>query len=517
MDTKKYYELSLDELQDKILGGWCGKAYGCMMGEPMEFKAQGEIYEGSLDIDPKAPTTWLHNEDDMYVNMALLEIMRKKGLEASITDYAEVFRESEFMLWHANGQARQNLKEGIAPGLSGHPFYNPHADDIDFQIECDFIGLVSPGLPSSSTRIANQVGHLMNYGEGYYAGVFLSSLYSAAFIETDRIRMIEMAMKTIPADCDYAAMLGDLLSYHREEPKDWRQTWQKIEDKWNFDLCPWAKTDKGRFNIQGHFNGLYIMMGVLYGSGDYIKSISICTRCGQDTDSNVGNCGGIMGTICGFENLPKTVKSELGPYMDRDYNHTSLSNKSASALCYNLALSNVEQAGGRIEGGKVYIPEQPFCFDGEREISFLNMQFVDAYKPDDDAIFWHGDWHVDEEGWGKETLTSSNPGDYAEVNFSGTCIYMQGNLKSNYGIIDIYIDGELVQQRDCYIEPRWDNSMQSTAVWLTGLADETHTLKVVISDKKNPKSSGTAAGLGRVVSYKGEVAPLPDKSLERAR
>ena len=181
----------------------------------------------------------------------------------------------------------------------------------------------------------------MNYGEGYYAGVFLSSLYTAAFIETDRIRMIEMAIKTIPTDCDYAAMLGDLLSYHREEPKDWRQTWQKIEDKWNFDLCPWAKTDKGRFNIQGHFNGLYIMMGVLYGGGDYIKSISICTRCGQDTDSNVGNCGGIMGTICGFENLPEMVKCELGPYMDRDYNHTSLSNNSASALCYDLALSNV--------------------------------------------------------------------------------------------------------------------------------------------------------------------------------
>ena len=59
--------------------------------------------------------------------------------------------------------------------------------------------------------------------------------------------------------------------------------------------------------------------------------------------------------------------------------------------------------------------------------------------------------------------------------------------------------------------------MQSTAVWLTGLADETHTLKVVISDKKNPKSSGTAAGLGRVVSYKGEVAPLLDKSLEHVR
>lgn len=60
---------------------------------------------------------------------------------------------------------------------------------------------------------------------------------------------------------------------------------------------------------------------------------------------------------------------------------------------------------------------------------------------------------------------------------------MQGNLKSDYGIIDIYIDGELVQRRDCYIEPRWKNQLQSTAVWLIGLADDAHTLKVVISEE----------------------------------
>lgn len=123
MSKNRHHVLSHDELQNKILGGWCGKAFGCMMGEPMEFKAQGEIYEGSLDIDPKAPTIGLHNEDDMYVNMALLEVMREKGLDATGDDYASVFRESDFMLWHANGQARQNLREGVSPGLSGHPIW----------------------------------------------------------------------------------------------------------------------------------------------------------------------------------------------------------------------------------------------------------------------------------------------------------------------------------------------------------------------------------------------------------
>ncbi|MDE0784677.1 MAG: ADP-ribosylglycohydrolase family protein, partial [Planktomarina sp.] len=283
-------KLSKKELRNKVLGAWVGKSYGAMMGEPMEFHAQGEIYEGSLDIQPEAPTTWLYNEDDLYTNMAFLEIMRDKGLNASQSDFADVFRNSDFMLWHANGQARQNLLEGILPGLSGHPFYNPHADDIDFQIECDFIGIVSPGLSEAALEIADKVGHLMNYGDGYYAGAFLTALYSYAYIETDRVKMIQMALKAIPVESNYAKIIKDILAWYAEEPKNWRATWQKVEDKWNYDLCPWAKSDPlplqsdiitDSFNIQGHFNGAYILLGLLYGEGDYLKAISICTRCGQ--------------------------------------------------------------------------------------------------------------------------------------------------------------------------------------------------------------------------------------------
>ena len=44
------YRITKPDLRDKILGGWTGKSYGAMMGEPMEFHAQGKIYKGSLEI-----------------------------------------------------------------------------------------------------------------------------------------------------------------------------------------------------------------------------------------------------------------------------------------------------------------------------------------------------------------------------------------------------------------------------------------------------------------------------------
>ena len=75
------------------------------MGKPMEFAAQGEIYDGSLDRHPDTPKIWLHNEDDLYTNMAFLEVMQD--------NFADIFRNSKFMLWHANGQAKQNLLAGV--------------------------------------------------------------------------------------------------------------------------------------------------------------------------------------------------------------------------------------------------------------------------------------------------------------------------------------------------------------------------------------------------------------------
>ena len=137
-------------LEDRILGAWVGKSYGAAMGEPLEFAFNGRIFLGAVDVQEHALREWLVNEDDLYMNMANLAVVADKGLGASSDDFAIPYREGKFLVWHANGQARQNVLAGIPAELSGHPAYNPHADDIDFQIECDYIGMISPGLPEAA-------------------------------------------------------------------------------------------------------------------------------------------------------------------------------------------------------------------------------------------------------------------------------------------------------------------------------------------------------------------------------
>ncbi len=128
--------LSRDALLDKIKGGWAGQMIGVSFGAPTEFRARGKILEGELQWTPERVSNAI-GQDDLYVEMTFAKVMDDLGLEATCEQYGEAFKVSKYGLWHANAGARRALGQGIKAPWSGHPKYNFHANDIDFQIEAD--------------------------------------------------------------------------------------------------------------------------------------------------------------------------------------------------------------------------------------------------------------------------------------------------------------------------------------------------------------------------------------------
>ena len=495
-------------LEDRILGAWVGKSYGAAMGEPLEFAFNGRIFLGAVDVQEHALREWLVNEDDLYMNMAMLAVVADKGLGASSEDFAAPYREGKFLVWHANGQARQNVLAGIPAELAGHPAYNPHADDIDFQIECDYIGMISPGMPQAAQDLCRRQGRVVNYGDGIYGGMFFTAMYAAAWFETDPRRVVELGRRAIPADSRYGLVIDDLLACHRDHPDDWMAAWRAIEGKWNHDLCPWGPTEPGgKFNIQASFNGAYVALGVLYSGGDYYRAIEITTRAGQDTDSNTANTGGIMGTLTGYEGLPERVRRQMWPYLNRIYHHTRYSIVTATEECVRLAAANVVANCGQDRGSDLLVRRQPFRHDAPVEVSFPGLQPVDAFAATDARLVWRGRWS--RHGEGEPLMRSDTPGDALEVTFRGNVIFVQGDIHCTCGVLEAWIDGEPVQERDMYHPKQWVNACQSTAVWITGLADGEHRLQVRVTGRSNPAAEGVGITLGRVVSYTGQVAELP--------
>ena len=101
------------------------------------------------------------------------------------------------------------------PPASGHWLNNPHADDIDYQIEADFAGLMTPGMPNTASEISDKIGHIMNYGDGWYGGVYIGAMYSLAFISDDINIVVQEALKTIPENSRFHQCMNDVIQWHR--------------------------------------------------------------------------------------------------------------------------------------------------------------------------------------------------------------------------------------------------------------------------------------------------------------
>lgn len=346
--AKQMLRLPMDEYRDKMAAGWIGQMVGVGWGAPTEFKWNGKIIPAE-SVPPWNPEMVNQfNQDDIYVEMTFLRSLEQHGVDVSIRQAGIDFANSGYRLWHANLVGRKNLRSGIAPPDSGHPRFNDHADDIDYQIEADFAGLIAPGMPNVGIQFGETFGRLMNYGDGLYGGQFVSGMYAAAFFEDDPVELVKAGLACIPVESQYAEAIRDTLAWFAENPDDWQATWARIEEKYqrNKAYRRFSCSD-GDFNIDAKINGAYIVMGMLYGKGDLDQTVIISMRCGQDSDCNPSNAAGVIFTTMGLKDLPQRFTSQLDP--KAVFSHTAYNFPELLAVCETLTRQTVRQQGGRIE------------------------------------------------------------------------------------------------------------------------------------------------------------------------
>jgi len=350
-------------LLDKIKGGWAGQTIGCTYGGPTEFK-----YKGAL-INDKTPIIWyddyckdIFNQDpglydDVYMDLTFLEVMKKEGINAPANSYATAFANADYKLWHANQAARYNILHGIMPPESGNWKNNPHADDIDFQIESDFIGMICPGMINTASAFSDKIGHIMNYGDGWYGGVFTAAMYTNAFISSDILDIIQSSLSVLPTESKYYKCISDVIKYWKMYPSDWRKCWLEIERSHSFDVgCPEGVFNA--FDIDATINGAYCVMGLLYGNGDFHKTMDIATRCGQDSDCNPATAAGILGVIQGYDKIPEYWKPGIEKCADIKFPYTDITLNSVYGINLKLIEDVIKANGGEVKSDRYTINVQ---------------------------------------------------------------------------------------------------------------------------------------------------------------
>lgn len=467
--NSKTITLSKEVLLDKIKGGWAGQTIGCAYGGPTEFCYRGTMIPDNIVIDyPKGHLKYFFDKvptlyDDLYMDLTFVDVFNSKGLDATAEELAKAYAYADYNLWHANMMGRYNIKRGIMPPESGHWLNNPHADCIDYQIESDFAGLMTPGMPNEASNISDKVGHIMNYGDGWYGGVFIGAMYSLAFVENDIMTIVKKALSIIPEEAKFYQCINDVIKWYEADATDWKKCWQLYNDKWAKDIgCPELVLEGG--NIDATMNSAYVVIGLLYGNGDFGKTIDISCRCGQDSDCNPSSAGGILATMFGYSNIPEKWMPNLREVENINFAYTTMSLNKTYEIVNKLAISEILRNGGSEDETSVTINVQ------EPEKVRLEQSFPNMYP------------HL---------LTSG--GEYLGTNdapqntfvFKGNGIAFHGGITCSDATYEAKLQVTLDGKVDCIMTLCSDYRKKTDVIyWKYALEEGTHTVSFKLLNPK---------------------------------
>ena len=339
--------ISVEDYRDKMAGAWVGQSVGVAYGWPTEFRFRGMLVP--RDKMPKWKPDAINEtfaQDDLYVEMTFLDTLDRRGIDVSSRLAGIDFANSTYRLWCANMKGRNNLRHGIAPPWSGHPKFHSSPYDIDYQIEADFSGIISPGCPNRAVAIGNTFGSIMNFGDGVYAGQFVGAMYSEAFFSQDRLAIVDAALKHIPSESRYAEMVRDVVAWYKAGTNDWERTWEKSVAKYfPAETNIFGRTTSTAVDVR--INGAFVLIGYLYGEGDIYRTMYISTRCGCDSDCNPSTACGVLFTSMGLKAVPDEYKCALS--MTNKWENTDYTYQKLLDTTERVAKANVVAAGGRIE------------------------------------------------------------------------------------------------------------------------------------------------------------------------
>jgi hypothetical protein len=151
------------------------------------------------------------------------------------------------------------------------------------------------------------------------------------------------AVQAIPAECQYAEMVRDMVAWHRQQPDDWQKTWRLAVDKYQKDPA-YQKASNGAIDCK--INGACVLLGLLYGNRDPERTIEIACRGGYDSDCNPSSAAGVLFTTIGLAKLPERFTKELN--REQKFAFTAYNFPELVDVCEKLARQFVARAGGQL-------------------------------------------------------------------------------------------------------------------------------------------------------------------------
>ena len=283
--------------RDKVYGCWTGKAAGGTLGAPYEWST---AMNSVSFYPPEIQGANLPN-DDLDLQLVWLAAVERYGaLNVNERILAEYWSEMITGPWNEYGVCRNNIRMGLMPPLSGSCGNEVWKWSNGAWIRSELWACLFPGSPAQAAKAAYADACCDHCGEGIYAEIFTAALESEAFVENDLMKIIECGLSLIPADCRIAAAVKLAVQCHRNG--------DSLADARNAIVK--NNADLGWFQAPG--NIAFAILGLLYGEGDFGKTISFAVNCGDDADCTGGFAGAVIGILLGKSGIPAKWTDPVG-------------------------------------------------------------------------------------------------------------------------------------------------------------------------------------------------------------
>ena len=298
MNTNVKIKLNTAAFRDKVYACWIGKNIGGTMGGPFEGKREYLDVRGFTTAEGVV----LPN-DDLDLQLVWLHAVEQLGPRAiNAATLGEFWLSFIVPHWNEYGIGKNNMMRGLLPPLSGD-YENNWRDSNGAWIRTEVWACMAPGCPEIASKYAMEdakVDH--GAGEGTYAAAFVAAMQSAAFVIPDLRICIDIGLSKIPAESRVADSVRLVMECF-DAGKSSREARDTV-------LARNADIGDGWFEAPS--NVAYTVLGLLYGQGDFKRSMIEALNCGDDTDCTGATVGATLGILGGIAAIPADWSAHIG-------------------------------------------------------------------------------------------------------------------------------------------------------------------------------------------------------------
>lgn len=331
--------IAVDEYRDKVHASWLGQVVGNIYGLSYEFRFIDEPgpddfpYGYGESLERVRAVDGAFSDDDTDIEYMYLLAMERHGIEPQYAQLAEAWTHHvRDRVWVANRQALTLMRAGYGPPLTGQKALNPQWFQIDPQLVNEIWAVTAPGMIDYAVDKSDWAARITSDDFGVEPTLHYAAMYAAAFFESDVSELINIGTRALPEGSRFAGVVEHMKDLHRQYPDDWQAARRELADTYfrasadngylgtfDYNRHAWAPVD-------AILNGACGILALLYGDGDFQRTLDVASGLGFDADNQAATMSGLLAIAKGAEAIPDELLHPAGfahwtaPFNDRYVN-----------------------------------------------------------------------------------------------------------------------------------------------------------------------------------------------------